>query len=220
MNRSGFAPLRKGVSLADSSNFLEHYGILILPALTIAEQIGVPLPAVPALLAVGVLAADSRASIPLVLGAICIAALSVDLLWYELGRRRGAKVLKTLCRLSLEPASCLRRAESVFTRHGARSMLAAKFVPGLTTIVPPLAGVFAVARLRFVLYDLAGVLLWAGTWLALGYFFSDAMIVSIARVAALGHVLGLVILTAFAGYLFVKYGRRYVSLRKYRTRLS
>jgi membrane protein DedA with SNARE-associated domain len=99
-------------------------------------------------------------------------------------------------------------------------MLAAKFVPGLTTIVPPLAGVFAVTRLRFVLYDLAGVLLWAGTWLALGYFFSNAMIVSIARVAALGHVLGLVILTALVGYLLVKYGRRYVSLRKYRTRVG
>ncbi len=208
------------MSLADSSKFLEHYGIVILPALTIAEQIGIPLPAVPALLAVGVLAADSRANIPLVLGAICIAALSVDLVWYELGRRRGARALKTLCQLSLEPDSCLQRAESVFTRHGAPSMLAAKFVPGLTTIVPPLAGVFAVTRLRFVLYDLAGVLLWAGTWLALGYFFSNAMIVSIARVAALGHVLGLVILTALVGYLLVKYGRRYVSLRKYRTRVG
>jgi membrane protein DedA with SNARE-associated domain len=208
------------MSLADSPKFLEHYGIVILPALTIAEQIGIPLPAVPALLAVGVLAADSRANIPLVLGAICIAALSVDLVWYELGRRRGARALKTLCQLSLGPGSCLQRAESVFTRHGTRSMLAAKFVPGLTTIVPPLAGVFAVTRLRFVLYDLAGVLLWAGTWLALGYFFSNAMIVSIARVAALGHMLGLVILTALVGYLLVKYGRRYVSLRKYRTRVG
>ncbi|HWN91829.1 MAG TPA: DedA family protein, partial [Verrucomicrobiae bacterium] len=156
----------------DGLHFLEHSGVVILPALAVAEQIGLPLPAVPALLAVGALAAQGRISIPLVLGAISVAALATDLAWYELGRRRGARVLARLCQLSLEPDSCLRRAESIFARHGVRALLAAKFVPGLTTVMPPLAGVFAVARGRFVLYDLAGVLLWAGTWLALGYFFS------------------------------------------------
>jgi membrane protein DedA with SNARE-associated domain/rhodanese-related sulfurtransferase len=203
------------MSLAGSSQFLEHYGVVILPALAVAEQIGVPLPAVPALLAVGALAAQSRISIPLVLGAISIAALAIDFAWYELGRRRGAKVLGRLCRLSLEPDSCVRRAESIFTRHGARSILAAKFVPGLTTVVPPLAGVFAVTRLRFLLYDLAGVLIWAGTWLALGYFFSNAIVLITARVTALGHMLGVVIVTALAGYVLVKYARRHSLLRTF-----
>jgi membrane protein DedA with SNARE-associated domain len=187
---------------------------VILPALAVAEQIGVPLPAVPALLAVGALAAQGRISIPLVLGAISVAALATDLAWYELGRRRGARVLARLCQLSLEPDSCLRRAESIFARHGVRAMLAAKFVPGLTTVMPPLAGVFAVARGRFVLYDLAGVLLWAGTWLALGYFFSDAIVLIAARASALGRMFGLVIATAFAGYILVKFGRRHLFLRK------
>jgi membrane protein DedA with SNARE-associated domain len=198
----------------DGLHFLEHYGVVILPALAVAEQIGVPLPAVPALLAVGALAAQGRISIPLVLGAISVAALATDLAWYELGRRRGARVLARLCQLSLEPDSCLRRAESIFARHGVRAMLAAKFVPGLTTVMPPLAGVFAVARGRFVLYDLAGVLLWAGTWLALGYFFSDAIVLIAARASALGRMFGLVIATAFAGYILVKFGRRHLFLRK------
>ena len=122
----------------------------------------------PALLGVGALAAHGRVSIPLVLGAIAIVALTVDFGWYELGRRRGRGVLAKLCRLSLEPDSCVRRAERVFTRHGARGMLVAKFVPGLTTVMPPLAGIFAVGRVRFALYDLGGVVLWAGTWMALG----------------------------------------------------
>ncbi len=196
---------------------IEHYGVVILPALAVAEQIGVPLPAVPALLAVGALAAHGRISIPLVLGAISAAALATDFAWYELGRRRGARVLMRLCQLSLEPDSCLRRAESIFARHGARSMLAAKFVPGLTTVMPPLAGVFAVPRVRFALYDLGGVLLWAGTWLALGYFFSDAIVLIAVRAAALGRMLGLVIVTVFAGYILIKYGRRYLFLRKLRT---
>ena len=201
----------------DGLHFLEHYGVVILPALAVAEQIGVPLPAVPALLAVGALAAHGRISIPLVLGAISVAALATDFAWYELGRRRGARVLVRLCQMSVEPDSCLRRAERIFARHGARSMLAAKFVPGLTTVMPPLAGVFAVPRGRFALYDLAGVLLWAGTWLALGYFFSDAIVLIAARATAIGHMFGLVIATALAGYIIVKYGRRHLFLRKLRT---
>jgi len=201
----------------DGLHFLEHYGVVILPALAVAEQIGVPIPAVPALLAVGALAAHGRISIPLVLGAISVAALATDFAWYELGRRRGARVLVRLCQMSVEPDSCLRRAERIFARHGARSMLAAKFVPGLTTVMPPLAGVFAVPRGRFALYDLAGVLLWAGTWLALGYFFSDAIVLIAARATAIGHMFGLVIATALAGYIIVKYGRRHLFLRKLRT---
>jgi membrane protein DedA with SNARE-associated domain/rhodanese-related sulfurtransferase len=200
----------------DGLHFLEHYGVVILPALAVAEQIGVPIPAVPALLAVGALAAHGRISIPLVLGAISVAALATDFAWYELGRRRGARVLVRLCQLSLEPDSCLRWAERIFARHGARSMLAAKFVPGLTTVMPPLAGVFAVPRGRFALYDLAGVLLWAGTWLALGYFFSDAIVLIAARATAIGHMFGLIIATALAGYFIVKYGRRHLFLRKLR----
>src|SRR5258705_10031612 len=218
-NSSRRRSVRSGGAMtpADRLPFLEHYGVVILPALTVAEEIGVPLPAVPALLAVGALAAHGRISIPLVLAAISVAALTVDFAWYEPGRRRGARVLARLCRVSIEPDSCLRRAENIFGRHGARSMLVAKFVPGLTTVMPPLAGVFAVPRVRFALYDLAGVLLWAGTWLALGYFFSDAIVLATTRATALGRMLGLGIVTALAGYILVKYGRRRLFLRKLRT---
>src|SRR5262245_32172857 len=101
---------------------LERYSLVILPALVVAEQLGIPLPAVPALLGVGALAAAGQASIPLVLGAITVVALSVDFVWYELGRRRGAGVLAKLCRMSLEPDSCVRRTERVFARYGAGVM--------------------------------------------------------------------------------------------------
>jgi membrane protein DedA with SNARE-associated domain/rhodanese-related sulfurtransferase len=205
------------MSATDSLQFFEQYGLVMLPALAVAEQIGIPLPAVPALLAVGALAAQGRISIALVLGAICVAALAADFAWYELGRRRGAWVLARLARLSRDPDACVRRAESIFVRHGARSMLAAKFLPGLTTVMPPLAGVFAVSRVRFALYDLTGVLLWAGTWLALGYFFCDAIVLITDRVTALGRLLGLVLVTAVAGYILIKYGRRHLFLRKLRT---
>jgi len=201
---------------ADSLQLLEQYAVVILPVLVVAEQIGVPLPAVPALLGVGALAANGRASIPLVIGAIAVVALVADFGWYELGRRRGASVLVKLCRLSLEPDSCVRRAESVFTRYGARGMLVAKFVPGLTTVMPPLAGIFAVGRLRFALYDLAGVGLWTGSWIALGYVFSDAIALVTARAAELGRMLGLVVAAALGGYIALKYARRRLFLRTLR----
>jgi len=201
---------------ADSLQVLERYSLLILPALVVAEQFGIPLPAVPALLGVGALAANERASILLVLGVIAVVALIVDFGWYELGRRRGAGVLVSLCRLSLEPDSCVRRAENVFARYGARAMLVAKFVPGLTTVLPPLAGIFAIGRVRFAFYELTGVLLWAGIWMGLGYVFSDAISLVAARLARLERMLGVVVVAAVVSYILIKYLRRWLFLRTLR----
>jgi len=192
----------------DGLQLFEQYGLIILPALAIAEQVGIPLPAAPVLLAVGAVAAHGRVNIPLVLLTLSAAALATDLAWYELGRRHGATVLERLYRWSSRPDECRRGAAVVFSRHGARSMLAAKFLPGLTTILPPLAGAFGVGRVRFVLYDLAGVLLWALTWLAAGYFFSDGIAMIAHRVSMLGQVLGLVVVIALIAYAAFRYARR------------
>jgi membrane protein DedA with SNARE-associated domain len=194
---------------------LQRYSLVILPALVVAEQLGIPLPAVPALLGVGALAAAGQVSVPQVLGVIAVAALAVDLGWYELGRRRGAAVLTKICRMSLRPDTYVGRTERTFARYGAGFILVAKFVPGLTTLVPPLAGIAGIGRARFAIYEVGGVLLWAGTWLGLGYFFSDA-VSSIALTAArLGHLLGVVVLAAAGAYVLVRYLRRRVSLRTF-----
>ena len=195
---------------------LERYSAVILPVLVVAEQVGIPLPAVPALLAVGALAAHGRVSLLLVIGAIAVVALP-DLVWHEVGRRRGARVLSGLCRLSLEPDVCVRRTENLFLRHGVRALLVAKFLPGLTTVMPPLAGVFRVPRLRFAIYDLAGVVLWAGLWAGIGYVFSEAIEVVALRVSALGRTAGLVVAGALVGYVLLKYLRRRLFLRRLRT---
>jgi membrane protein DedA with SNARE-associated domain len=193
----------------DSLHLFEQYGLVILPALAIAEQVGIPLPAAPVLLAVGALAAHGRVNIALVLVTLSVATLATDLAWYELGRRHGASVLERLYRWSSRPEECRRGAAALFARHGARSMLVAKFLPGLTTILPPLAGVFAVGRVRFVLYDLAGVLLWAVTWLSAGYFFSDGIALIANRASALGHLVGLVVVAiGLIGYALFRHRRR------------
>jgi len=194
---------------------LDQYAFVILPALLVAEQFGIPLPAVPALLGFGALAAHGRGSIPLMLSTMAAVALIVDFAWYELGRRRGAQVLRILGRLSPEPDLGVRRAEKVFARYGAGGMLVAKFVPGLTMVLPPLAGVFAVGRVRFAVYELTGVLLWAGMWIGVGYAFSDAVAVIAASVEKLG--LWFVVVAALLGaYIVGKYLRRRLYLRRLR----
>jgi membrane protein DedA with SNARE-associated domain len=203
------------VDTTESLWILQRYSLVILPALVVAEQLGIPLPAVPALLGVGALAAAGQVSVPQVLGVIAVVALAVDLGWYELGRRRGAAVLTKICRMSLRPDAYVGRTERTFARYGAGFILVAKFVPGLTTLVPPLAGIAGIGRARFAIYEVGGVLLWAGTWLGLGYFFSDA-VSSIALTAArLGRMLGVVVLAAAGAYVLVRYLRRRVSLRTF-----
>jgi len=191
---------------------LEQYAFVLLPALLVAEQFGIPLPALPALLGFGALAAHGRGNIPLMLSTMAAVALIVDFAWYELGRRRGTQVLRGFGRL-FEP-DCARRAEKIFGRYGARGMLVAKFVPGLTMVLPPLAGVFGVGRARFAAYELAGVLLWAGTWIGVGYVFSDAVAVIAARVEMLGLWLVVVVAALLGAYIVGKYLGRRLYLRR------
>jgi len=204
------------MDLTDSVHWLERYSAVIVPVLVVAEQIGIPLPAVPALLVVGALAAQGRVSLLLVIGAIAVTALSVDLVWHELGRRRGARVLAGLCRLTLEPDVCVRRTENLFLRHGVRALLVAKFLAWLTTVMPPLAGIFGVPRLRFVLYDLAGIVLWASLWAAIGYIFSGAIDEVVRRIGALGRSAGLAVAGILVGYVVLKILRRSLFLRRLR----
>ena len=204
------------MSPTDSLQVFERYSLIILPALVVAEQLGIPLPAVPALLGFGALAAHQRASIPLMLSTLALVTLSVDFGWYEVGRHRGARMLAGLCRLTVEPESCVQKAQRVFARFGVRAMLIAKFVPGLTTILPPLAGIFAVGPLRFALHDLGGTLLWAGLWIGVGYIFSDAVALIADRVAQLGLQLAFAVGALLGGYVLVKYLRRWLFARRLR----
>ncbi len=204
------------MDLPGGVEWLERYSVVLLPILVVAEQVGIPLPAVPALLAVGALAAQGRVSLWLVIGAIAVTALPVDLVWHEIGRRRGVRVLQGLCRLTLEPDVCVRRTENLFLRHGVRALLVSKFLPGLTTVMPPLAGIFGISRLRFVLYDLAGIVLWAGLWAGIGYVFSDAIEVVVQRVSAMGRGAGLLVAGILVGYVLLKYLRRQLFLRRLR----
>jgi membrane protein DedA with SNARE-associated domain/rhodanese-related sulfurtransferase len=159
----------------DVVTFLRDHGAAVVVLVVFIEQIGVPLPAIPILIAAGVLAGTGYLSGWAVVAGSIIAALAADWIWYELGRRRGQRVLEFLCRIALQPRSCIARTQDFFKKHGARSLIAAKFVPGLSTVAPPLAGVAGLTPRSFLLYDGLGVLVWVGSAVGLGYLFSDRL---------------------------------------------
>jgi membrane protein DedA with SNARE-associated domain len=204
------------MSLNETIAFLVRHGYTVLFAWVLVEQIGLPLPSVPLLLAAGALAGTGRLNLLFASGLAVAAALLSDLLWYEMGRRRGVQVLQFLCRISLEPDSCVRRTEDVFARHGARSLLLAKFIPGLNTAAPPLAGIFRMRLARFLCFDALGAMLWVGAFVGLGYAFSDQLERMGSRALALGSGLLALMLATLAGWITWKYFKRQRFLRELR----
>lgn len=194
--------------MAAPVQFLLHHPYAILFGIVLAEQLGVPLPSVPVLLAAGALAGLGRIGALPALGFAVFATALADLVWFEAGRRRGNKVVKFVCRVSLEPDSCVRRTEDVFSRYGPRSLLFVKFVPGLGLMAVTLAGAFGLKRRRFLLFDLPGATIWAGAYLALGYVFSAQLEHAIQAVTHLGLTVAGLALGLAALWLAWKYSQR------------
>jgi membrane protein DedA with SNARE-associated domain len=202
--------------MSDSLQFLVEHGYLVLFLWVLAEQIGLPIPAVPVLLGAGALAGMGTLDLAVVIGVATAASLLSDGLWFEIGRRRGTKVLQLLCRIALEPDSCVRTTEDAFGRWGGRSLLVAKFVPGLNTMAPPMAGITGMPVSRFLLFDGAGSLLYVGVLVGLGFVFSDQLEEVAAALAGLGARLPLVIAAVLVLYVLGKYVQRRLFLRRLR----
>ncbi len=200
----------------DTLRFLVDHGYLVLFVFVFLEQTGVPLPAIPALLAVGALAAMGQMVAVVAVGVATAASILADGIWYRIGRARGGRVLHLLCRIALEPDSCVRVTQNTFERYGARSLLIAKFVPGLNTIAPPMAGITAMPLGRFLLFDGLGALLYIGTFVLIGWIWSDAIEAIAESIAALGSRIPLVLSGAFLLWLLAKFARRWLFLRQLR----
>jgi membrane protein DedA with SNARE-associated domain len=199
--------------MSDVVDFLVRHSEAFIFLYVFADQLGIPLPAVPALLAVGALAAVGKVNVGLALLLSVLASLLADIIWYTLGRTRGSQVLRLLCRISLEPDSCVRRTETVFLRYGVRSLIVAKFVPGLSTVAPPLAGMVGVGLPRFVAYSALAAFLWAGAWGGLGYLAGDALQHVTDESGRFGAVLVTLVASAVAVYVTIKWIQRRLFLR-------
>jgi membrane protein DedA with SNARE-associated domain len=188
----------------EAIQFLTQHGAFVLFAVVLAEQIGLPFPALPFLIAAGALIGAGQMDFGMAVGSAILAALMGDRLWFELGRRRGRRLLNRLGRISLSLAACVRWTEGFFGRYGARSLIVAKFVPGLNAMAPTLAGIVGLSLPQFLWYDSLGTMLWVGSGIAFGVAFSGELEQGVLAAVHVGPAVGLVLLGSVSGYVVYK----------------
>lgn len=157
----------------DITPFFAEYGLLLLFGVVLTEQLGVPVPALPVLMYAGARAIDDPLYGVTATAVAILACMIGDSAWFAAGRRYGHGVLRLLCRISLSPDSCVRQTESVFERRGVATLVIAKFVPGLATVAPPVAGALGLRVSTFLIFNGAGAALYCGTGVVLGLLFHD-----------------------------------------------
>jgi membrane protein DedA with SNARE-associated domain/rhodanese-related sulfurtransferase len=200
--------------MTETLQFVVRHGYMLVFAWVFVEQAGLPVPSAPLLLAAGALSGTHKMNLGMVIAIAAFGAVASDSMWYELGRLKGVRVLQLLCRISLEPDSCVRRTQVSFGRDGPRVLLVAKFIPGLNAMAAPLAGIIKMRWRRFLLFDISGALLWVGSFTVTGYVFSGELDRVAARAAYLGGWLLVLLLAAFASYVLWKFYNRRKFLRK------
>ena len=196
--------------------FLAHHIEMVMFLTVLAEQVGFPIPAIPVLLAAGAIAGSGQAYLTVLTSLAVVACLLGDMVWFELGRHRGRQALSLLCRISLEPDACVRRTENLFMTHGIRALILAKFIPGLSTLAPALAGLFKISIGRFLFFNSIGSLLWSVTFLLLGYVFTDQIEYVGEQAMQFGKTAMTILAVALGGYLLYKYLHRQKLLRELR----
>jgi membrane protein DedA with SNARE-associated domain/rhodanese-related sulfurtransferase len=198
-------------------DFLLRHGYVVIFVAVFIEQIGLPIPAGPVLLAAGALAGFHRLNLAPALALAVAASLICDSLWFALGLRRGGSVLKFVCRISIEPDTCISKTHSAYLRYGPESLLISKFLPWFGTLGPPLAGMFNLAIWKFLLIDAGGALLWAGTYIASGWLFRRQLEDVVTALSRFGATIGFALGAGVVAYLVSKFVRLWRQYRAYRT---
>lgn len=194
--------------MEDLIQFVARNGYLVIFIGVFIEQIGIPLPSNLLLIVAGALAGLGQLDFTFVIITTVFAALLGDTIWYYIGRSRGYQVLKFLCKISLEPDSCISKAKSTFTKHGERSLVVAKFVPGFSTFAQPLAGATEMSLPRFLIFDGLGSLFWVLVFVSLGYIFSEQLEWVGEFATGFGWWFGLIIVVGLSFYFGWKYAQR------------
>jgi len=200
--------------MALPEHILLTYGYLLLFGWVLVEQMGIPLPATPVLLAAGGLSAEHQVSFSVALIAGLAACLMADTSWFLIGRRYGHHVLRVLCKLSMEPTICVRRTQDSFGRNRSVMLLFAKFVPGLATLAAPVAGENGMSLPAFLLFDGVGAVLWLTALLTAGRLFGDAIRRDPDVLDWFGRFSGALLFLAILGWFAARLYRRRNVLKK------
>ena len=193
------------------------YGYFLIFGWVLLEQLGVPLPATPILLAAGALSVTEHMSFGGALLSGVAACLIADTSWFLFGRRYGHVILRVICKFSLESTTCVRRTHDSFGKRGAYTLLFAKFVPGLGIVAPPVAGQTGMKLSRFLSFDTCGAIVWVGTLLLGGRIFGDLLKRDPSVLDTLGHFGGVLLVFGILGFIGFRLYRRQSFLNKFRT---
>ncbi|MEO5796147.1 MAG: VTT domain-containing protein [Rhodoferax sp.] len=202
------------MELAQITRALQQDAVTVVFINVLLQQIGLPVPAMPTLLLAGSLAA-TPSGLGRVLAAALVASVIADWLWFWSGRLFGYRVLAGLCKLSINPSSCVSQTEARFVRWGLPSLVVAKFIPGFSTVAPPIAGALRMSQPKFLLASAAGAALWAGVALGAGWFMQETVKATIALLdehSGTAMVLALVLVGGWLGWkLWQKFRFRQLS---------
>jgi membrane protein DedA with SNARE-associated domain/rhodanese-related sulfurtransferase len=198
-------------------HFFVQYEYFVLFSWVLLEQVGVPLPSAPLLVATGALSVEHSISLSAVLSLVVAACLLADSVWFFMGRLYGTKVLRFLCRFTLETSSCVSKTERAIRKQWAGTLLLAKFVPGLNLMAPPLAGQRFMRYSDFLLYDAAGSLLWGATLVLGGKFFGDAIRRNALLFHWMGHAASAVFILVVVAWILYRVWKKWSVLRRFRT---
>jgi membrane protein DedA with SNARE-associated domain/rhodanese-related sulfurtransferase len=187
---------------------LGPYGLIIVVVNVLLDQIGLPVPAVPTLIVAGAIGARGEMSLPALFFGSVLACLTADCGWYWVGERYGIRVLKALCKISLEPDSCVSQTQTRFERWGINSLVIAKFIPGLAIIAPPMAGALRVGWPRFFFLSACSAVLWVGVGLGAGVLFQSQIERLLEQVSQFGSIAGVGIAVLLACYIAYKWWER------------
>jgi len=175
------------------NEWIAQYGALVVFLNVLGASLGMPIPVIPTLIAVGAsyaVGATGAEQIALrllfILSVAVLAGALADLLWFRGGRRYGARTLGAVCSLTLSRDACVSKTEKFFGLWGVRLLIVARFIPGLSLVAVPLCGAMAVPLRTFLWYDSAGLALWAACGLMLGACFATKIQMLLHALSAAG----------------------------------
>jgi membrane protein DedA with SNARE-associated domain len=188
---------------------LDEYGVLIVFATVLAGQIGIPIPAIAVLMGAGALAGEDRtAAVAFAVSALAGCFLA-DCVWFAIGRRYGLKALTTLYRMARLSDASARRIQRGFERYGSSSLIAAKFIPGVSLIAAPLSGALRMSWLAFVFFSGIGSLLWVIAGVGIGVVLTDEIPEILEHLGDFGRIASPILLVLAAGCLVRYWWVRY-----------
>ena len=199
--------------MEEMTGLLAQHGLVLVFANVLLTQVGVPVPAVPLLVVAGAFVMDGQMDVASLLSVSILASLIGDSIWFLGGRRYGYPVLRALCRIAIEPDSCVKQTETNFERWGAASLMVAKYIPGFSTIAPPLAGALRLAFPVFLGYSAVAALLWAGLPIALGAIFHLEVARALDWLQHMGAGAAALIAVVALIYVAIKIAQRYLLIR-------